>query len=150
MFEIFENHLVIICTVFILIFVYNAIVFAVGGKQVESRFRELEKQSVLFHEAGVSGYSGISLLARLGVKKALEVVVTEKEVWIKGIFPMFSFIAAKYDLLHKIPLSNIKSLEVDGKTINLRFTNETGDTSDIKLIFRQPTGFMDAAGGENK
>jgi hypothetical protein len=74
-----------------LIFVFNLVTFYVGGRRAERRFSTPERPQIRFRERGASGYSNKSLFTRLGgANRVLEVVVTDVDVWIKGIWPPFA------------------------------------------------------------
>ena len=145
MLEHLENNPSVFVSIFLLILAFNGIAFFVGGKRSESRFPKINEENVVFREKGASGHSKASIFTRLGgASRVLDIVVTDKELWIKGILPMFSFIGSKYDLLHKIPLSNIKMVEYKGKAVEIKFTNEKEVESHVKLAIKNPTAFIKA------
>ena len=130
-----------------LIFVFNLVTFYVGGRRAERRFDTHGPLRVLFRERGASGYSNRSLFTKLGgANRVLEVVVTDVDVWIKGIWPPFSYIGTKYDLTHRILRSQIRSVEARAGSVELRFRSETGGESHVVLKLNAPDAFMAALG----
>jgi hypothetical protein len=124
-----------------LIFVFNVVTFYIGGRKAEQRFQSHDRQPIRFRERGATGYSNKSLTTRLGgANGVLEVVVTDADLWIKGIWPPFSYIGAKFDLTHRIPRSQIRTLQARGNAIELRFTNEAGAESQVVLTLEGATG----------
>jgi hypothetical protein len=83
-----ENNPSVFGALFLLVSAYAGINFLIGGKRAESRFPPIDKQRVMFREKWASGRSTASLSTKLGgASRALDVVVTETELWIKGVFP---------------------------------------------------------------
>ena len=131
-------------------FAINAVTLYVGGRRAERRFRDQGQQPIRFRERGASGYSNRSLLTKLGgARRALDVVVTDDEVWVKGIWPPFSFVGTRFDLTHRIRRSLVRSVESRGDTVDLRFLSEEGADSHIVLILKNARAFVAAvrAGG---
>ena len=88
--------------------VYNAAMFYRGGRKAEKRFPDLSLRRIQFRERGASGHSKKSILTTMGgASRVLEVIVTDGELWIRGIWPMFTYIGTKYDLTHRIPVNHI-------------------------------------------
>ena len=142
-----QTHPEIFVGVVGLIFVINLVTVYIRGRKAEQRFNQNARQEVKFRERGASGYSNKSLLTRLGgASDALEVVVTDAELWIKGIWPPFSYIGTKFDLTHRIARSQVRSVQARGDTIDLRFTDQAGAESHLVLKLRAPRAFMAAMG----
>jgi len=74
------------------------------------------------------------------------VIVTDREVWIKGIWPPFSYIGTQFDLTHRIPLSQIQSVKARGEGVDLRFRNQMGAESHVVLKLKAPEKFLAAVG----
>ena len=143
-----QTHPEIFVGVVGLIFVINLVTVYIRGRKAEQRFNPNVRQEVKFRERGASGYSNKSLLTKLGgASGALEVVVTDAELWIKGIWPPFSYIGTKFDLTHRILRSQIRTVHAGAEAIEIRFTNEAGGESHISLKLRAPQAFMAAIGG---
>ena len=148
MLEYLENNPSVFYAIFLLILVYVGINFLIGGRRSELRFPKVDSQNVIFREKGVSGHSKASIRTKYGgASKVLDIVVTDKELWVKGIWPMFSIIGSKYDLLHKVPLSAIKMVEAKGNRVELKFMNESGEESHIELVLNKPAAFVGAVNG---
>jgi len=142
-----QRHPEVFAGLVALIFVINMVTFYVGGRKAEQRFESDGPQQIKFKERGASGYSNKSLITRLGGSNGLlEVVVTDADLWIKGIWPPFSYIGTKFDLTHRIPRSQIRTVQVSGDAIDLRFTNEAGAESHVVLKLKAPQTFMAAMG----
>src|SRR5688500_11969823 len=91
--DYFEQRPELFAGVVAAIFTVNIVTFYVGGRRAEQRFRDQRHQPIRFRERGASGYSNRSLITRLGgARRALDVIVTDTDVWLKGIWPPFSFI----------------------------------------------------------
>ena len=80
----------------------------------------------------------------------MEIVVTDGELWIKGILPMFSYIGTKHDLTHRIPLKRITKNISAGNRVELWFLNESGGESNVELRIRDIAGFNAAVGFNNR
>lgn len=126
-------------------FVLNALVFYVVGRRAEMRFKDQGGQPVRFRERGASGHSLKSMVTKLGgANGVLEVVVTDEEVWLKGIWPMFSYIGSRFDMTHRIPKSSVRACAVLGKTVELRFVSEKGEDTRVVLELKDPAAFKAA------
>ncbi|MGE0861090.1 MAG: hypothetical protein AB7I01_10675 [Gammaproteobacteria bacterium] len=126
-------------------FVLNALVFYVAGRRAEKRFRDHGDQPVRFRERGASGHSLKSIVTKLGGANAvLEVVVTDQEVWLKGIWPMFSYIGSRFDMTHRIPKSSVRACAVLNETVELRFISEKGEDTHVVLELKDPVAFKAA------
>jgi hypothetical protein len=125
--EYIEKYPSIFFALILIVAIGNGVMFYLGGKKANKRFHGQSHQRVLFIERGASGRSHKSCMTKLGgARNAMEVVVTESELWIKGIWPIFSYIGSKFDLTHRIRKSDIKSCEVEGLVVKLWFHNESG------------------------
>jgi hypothetical protein len=128
----------------LVVLVSNAIVFFVGGRMAEKRFKG-PAQRVLFRERGASGRSNRTLLTRMGgAAGVLDVIVTEQELWLKGIWPLFSYIFAMFDLTHRVPKSSIRKVTRRDGIVELWFENERGRQVHVELELRDPQAFESA------
>jgi hypothetical protein len=133
-----EQHPEVLAGVFAVLFVLNVVTFFVAGWRAEQKFRGQGHQPIRFRERGASGYSNRSTLTRLGwANRALEVVVTDAEVWIKGIWPPVSYIGSRFDMTHRIQRLQIRSAQA---------RNDAGSESHIVLRLEAPQAFMSALG----
>jgi hypothetical protein len=122
-------------------------VFFLGGRKAEERFQDLDQQTIRFRERGASGRSHKSLVTKLaGANRVLDVIVTGSELWIKGIWPAFTYIGTKYDLSHRVPLDRVGPARIDGSSVFLKLRDEFGVESDIELRLRNPNDFISAIG----
>ena len=141
----FETHPGAYVGAFLLLLALNALVFYIGGRRAEQRFVAQEDQEIRFRERGVSGHSNKSMVTKLGgANGVLEVVVTDKELWLKGVWPLFSYIGAMFDMTHRVPKSSIRKCTSVENTIELHFTNESGVGSHVVLELKNPRAFRSA------
>ena len=118
-----------------------------GKKRVDSIFQGVEKNKQIFREKRVSGYSKKSTFTRIGgARNALDVIVTDTELCVKGIFLPFSVIGLFYDLTLRIKLDEIVEVSSDGKTVEIEFTNNKG-TRGIVLNMNNSDQFVHAVKG---
>ncbi len=129
-------------------FAFTLVNFYRRGRAAEQIFENGQSQQVRFRERGVSGYSNKSPLTRVGgARRALEVVVTDSEVWIKGVWPAFSYIGTQFDLAHRIPRNRIRSVVAHDEVVDLRFQNEAGAESHLVLTLKSPREFIAVTSG---
>ena len=140
-----EQHANAFLGAVVLAFVLNVVVFYVAGRKAEVRFRNLPSQPIRFRERGASGHSTNSILTKMGgANGVLEVVVTDDEVWLKGIWPMFSYIGSRFDMTHRVPKSSVRACNVFNRKVELRFLNEKGEESHVVLELKSPAAFKAA------
>lgn len=145
--EYLENNPEIFFSIFLAITAYMFIVFYLGGRKAEVPFKGITDQRIIFRERGASGHSKKSILTKLGgASRALDVIVTSQELCIKGIWPMFTFIGSKYDLAHRVPLSNIERVESNGQKVEIQFRNSEGEETLVELSLKSPNDFINAIG----
>ena len=92
------------------------------GIRKSPKFPKIHSVNVLFRERFLSGKS--SGIMRT-YQNALEVVLTEQELWIRPFFLLFPF-AALFNQIHRIPLSAIQAIETKGGETTVRFLNAQG------------------------
>lgn len=125
--------------------VFVLVVFFIGGRKAEQKFEGLEGQTVRFRERGASGRSHKSLATKFGgASRVLDVIVTDRELWIKGIWPAFTFIGTRFDLTHRVPLETVGSARVDRRRVLFSIRGPLGTESTIELQVRDPNGFIRA------
>ena len=140
-----ETHPGVFAAVALVLAALNLVRFHRHGLKAEHRFRNQEHQPIRFRERGASGYSKKSLRTKLGgANRVLDVVVTDAEVWIKGKWPLFSFIGSNYDMLHRVQRSQIRAVQARDNEVDLRFTNEVGTETHIVLLLKAPKVFLAA------
>jgi hypothetical protein len=133
--------------VFAALLVFNIVFFVIGSRRSERRFKNQLDQQILFRERWVSGFSKRSPITRLGgARRVLEVVVTDRELWIKGVWPMFSFVGTKFDLTHRVPKSGIRKVVARGQIVEIWFLNESGSESNVELELKEAVAFTAAVG----
>jgi hypothetical protein len=128
-----------------LVLLLNIVVFHFGGRKAEAPFRAQPGDKVRFRERGASGHSKRSIITKMGgASRVLEVVVTNRELWIKGIWPMFTFIGTKYDLTHKVPLSQIRRVAARGAAAEVWFADASGRECHVELQLKDTKSFASA------
>ncbi len=107
---------------FLFVLAWNAAFFYFGGKKAEAIFKGLDLNKVRFRERGASGFSKKSIITKFGgASKVLDVIITDSELCIKGIYSPFTYIGSKYDLTRRVELANIRSITEKGSNIELGF-----------------------------
>ena len=120
-------------------------VFHFGGRKAEAAFRAQPNETVRFRERFASGHSKRSIITKMGgASRVLEIVVTNRELWIKGIWPMFTLIGTKYDLTHKVPLSRIRRVAANGKKVEVWFAAASGRECHVELLLKDTKSFVSA------
>ena len=117
-------------------------VFALTNRPV------IEKGDVVFQEWFASGCSMKNILTQFGGgRNCVRLVITSQLLWVTSWFP-FSLLSALYDMEHVIPLNRITSAEESERwfstVIYLSYADEYGDTHSLKLIPKNPAGFIKA------
>ena len=140
-----EKYITIFIVVWFSLGIIPLYLFISGSKKAKKMFEDLPSSNFVYQEKGVSGYSKKSFFTRIGgARNVLEVIVTESELCVKGIMSVFTFIGTKYDLTHRVPLSNIVSASRNGKYVELQLITGKGKTSNIVLMLRNPDQFLQA------
>jgi hypothetical protein len=148
-FEYIEKNPSVIYSAMFVILIYNVVALFLGGRKAEERFQNQSHQRIVFREKGASGHSNKSLRTKLGgASKVLDVVVTENELWLKGIWPMFSYVGTKFDLIHRIQKSNIKAVKASSRDVEIWFENESGTESHVVLRLKDTAAFTSAIGAQ--
>ncbi len=143
--DVLERHSDAFSIAVVAAFVLNALVFYVAGRRAEKRFKDQGDQPVRFRERGASGHSRKSVVTKLGgANGVLEVVVTDQEVWLKGIWPMFSYIGSRFDMTHRIPKSSVRACTVSNERVELRFISEKGEDTLVVIELKDPAAFKAA------
>jgi hypothetical protein len=121
--------------------VWTGAVFYFGGKKAEAIFRDLDLSKVKFREKGASGYSQKSFRTRFGgANKVLDIIVTDTELCIKGIYSPFSYLGMMNDLTHRFGLTNIRNIEQSSTEVELSFASG----HNIVLKLKDPQQFINA------
>jgi hypothetical protein len=127
---------------FLGVLVVNLVTFSIAGRRADARFRDQGHQRIIFRERFASGRSNRSLLTKLGgASRALDVVVTDAELWIKGIWSPFTYIGTRYDLTHRVPLSDVRKVHLTNNGAELWFRNEEGSESHVELRLKHVEAF---------
>jgi hypothetical protein len=106
------------------------------------QFPSLDQVTVLFRERFASGASHLTWITRLGgAQNCLSVTLTDSELWITTFFPFTAF-AGFYDLEHRIPTIQLRSVQQNGKAVTIDFDARDGDTWRVVLYLRRASEFM--------
>ena len=112
------------------------------GKKALSIFPPIETVRVLYRDKSASGYSTKSFKTKIGgSSKTLEIVVTDKELWLTSKLLLAS-IGESHDLLHKIALDNIEQVERNGKKVTVNFKNDSGEAKQVVLWTKRIDDFI--------
>jgi len=124
------------------IFVFIA--FYAGSKRALAIFPGIETVNVQYRNRFASGYAlHQPLLKRGRANNVLDIVVTDKELWIKSMF-LFAGLQKHFGLLHKIKIEDIRSLQVDGHKITIGFINGEMESKEVVLIIKDSDAFLKA------
>ncbi len=111
---------------------------------MQEKFIGLSDQKILFRDKRGSGYSTKSNFTKIGgASNSLEVIILETELWLKAsLWAMGMDHKNKNDLIHRIPMKNIKGVELIGKEIKLEFLTENEDPREIRLNLKNREEFI--------
>ena len=114
------------------------------GKKALSIFPDINSVNVKYRDKTALGYSTKSWHTKVGgASRALDIVVTDKELWLKS-FLLFAGITQQHDLLHKIPLNQITRVKEKGAEITLDFKNEKGEKKQVVINTKDKVGFLNS------
>ena len=114
------------------------------GKKALSIFPDIDSVRVVYRDKTASGFSSKSWVTRMGgASGVLDIVVTDRELWLKSMW-LFASVGKRYDLLHKISLENITGADSNGRKITLDFRTEDGELKQVVLITKRPDEFLKA------
>jgi hypothetical protein len=133
-------------TIFLLIWFVVAIYILTTlyrkGKKAIQLFPSIKTVKVKYRDKRASGYSMKSWLTKMGgANNALDIIVTDSELWIRSNL-IFAYFAQYYDLLHKIPLTDITEINRNRKTITVDFNTSTGEHKQVVLKTKNPTELL--------
>lgn len=115
-----------------------------SGKKALSIFPTIKSVEVRYRFRFASGYSVQAGKAKLlKGKNAIDIVVTDKELWLKSML-LFAFTCKQADLLHKVPLGNISKVKAEGKAIVIDFKAADGNNKQVMLYTKRPDALVQA------
>ena len=130
------------------VLVFNIVLFFILAHRAEKKFKGLLDNKILFREKGASGHSTKSFITKMGgASKALDVIITDVDLAIKGIYSPFTVIGTFYDLTHRIPRNNISSVELISEKVHLNFSSTKGKHT-VVLSLKDTNLFMKILGNE--
>ncbi len=118
----------------------------------EKEILTFKSKNALFYEGWASGHSNRSIFTKLGgAHNCLGLAVISDALIVQPRFPFnLMFLPEIYDLEHRIPSMNIRSIKVKrsffSKTVEIQFTGSDGGTRSIKLYLRKLDDFLAAHG----
>ena len=124
--------------------IISLVYFFITGKKALQLFPPISTVKVNYRYKFGSGYSlNTNWLKRGGASNVLDVVVTDKELWLKTM-TIFAGLAQRVDLLHKIPLENILHTETKGVKIIVNINTDTFENKQVAIIIKNPELFIQA------
>jgi hypothetical protein len=137
-------------TIFFIIWFLAAVLilttFYIKGRKALSIFPDIDQNQLKFRDKRASGYSTKSRKTKLGgARNSLDIVVTNDELWLKSMI-LFASISKENDLLHRIPLNKITSVEENGNNITIDFISPARDNNRILICTNRPKELIDALG----
>lgn len=137
-------------TIFIIIWAIGAIFVLtrlfLSGKKALSIFPDIGTVLVHYRDKTASGNSTQSWKTKMGgAKNVLDIVITDKELWLKSML-LFAGVCKQFDLLHKIPLSNITKVTEEGKSITIDFKSDDGKNKQVVVQTKRPDVFVNTLG----
>jgi hypothetical protein len=128
----------------IAITVVMALNFYDRGRKALTIFPDIKTVAVVYHDRTATGYSTRSWQTRIGgASRALEVVVTDSELWLKS-FVLLAGIAQQHDLIHRVRLTSIVRAKEEGAFVKIEFKNEKGQPKQVVINTRSTADFMRA------
>lgn len=112
--------------------------FYFRGRAAIRKLGSIETTTIIYSEKSASGYSNKSWKTKHGgASKVLHILITDKELIITT-YPFLAYIAKKYDMLHRVPLKNIISVESKEGTLfsklHVSFTSAEGEYKEVILM----------------
>ena len=105
-------------------------------------FPHISTVNVLHRERFASGRSHLSLITRFGwAHNALVVTLTDTELWLKTPL-VFWGVAAFYDQIHRIRLTDIDRVEQARRSVFVHFTRNDSTPGKFELRLRDKAGFL--------
>lgn len=107
---IFDNFIIIwLCCLF---WAVGSITFLhYSNKKKGLYFQDPESSNVIYSESSASGKSNKSFFSKIGgASNCLKIIITSNHLFVRPIFPILIF-GPKFDLIHKIPISQIQNIE---------------------------------------
>lgn len=112
-----------------------------SGRKLLEQFPTLDDSQFLYMEDKASGYSNHSTRARKGgANKSLKIRLTKDELWLYSNVA-FAFLLERFNLLHKVPIRNVESVESEEYTIVIKFHNE-GEHTEVVIFSRNKEELM--------
>jgi hypothetical protein len=117
-----------------------------AGKKALSIFPDIKSVHVVYRDATATGYSKQSWKTKFaGASRAIDIVVTEQELWLKSIV-LFANVTKQHGLLHRVQLRKVLRAKPDGDYITIDFKNERGEAKQVVIRTRNNTEFIKAIG----
>jgi hypothetical protein len=114
------------------------------GKKAISIFPPIDSVKIKYRDKSASGFSSQSFKTRIGgSNKLLDIVVTDKELWLKSKL-LFASIGQRNDLLHKISLDKIEQVVREGNKVIVNFRTDSGEEKQVVLMTKGIDDFIKA------
>jgi hypothetical protein len=121
----------------------HAVLSHVRGRRIDDEFGVRSNVRVRFRERGASG-KRTKPFTPGGASRVLDVVVTDRELWIRGIWPIFTYIGKQTGLTHRVPLTSLGPVVTHGNRVELRFNDASGSECQLELQLKNPRAFVSA------
>ncbi|MEL6561216.1 MAG: hypothetical protein AAFQ94_23695 [Bacteroidota bacterium] len=117
-------------------------VFLISGILALRKFPSLNNVNVFFQERWASGNSYDTFIHKYGgAINALDIIITEKELWIKPFLLVAGF-SSVYGLIRKIQITDIREVSSKNELIVIHFANESGSMSEFHLKLKGKQQFL--------
>ena len=117
-------------------------VFVISGILAIRKFPSLNDVNVFFRERWASGNSHDTFIHKYGgAINALDIIITEKELWIKPFLLVAGF-SSIYGLIRKIQITDIREVSSKNELIVIHFVNESGSMSEFHLKLKSKRQFL--------
>jgi hypothetical protein len=120
--------------------------FYFTGKKALEIFPAINTVTVVYRNRFASGYATKRSFWKNGrANNALDVVVTDEELWLKSMV-LFAGLLQKFGILQKLPLKNITNATLQGDKVIVDFKNDAFEDAQVVIITKNPGVFLRALG----
>lgn len=134
--------------IFSIIAVFSLTYLYITGKKALEIFPAINTVKVVYRNRFASGYATKRSFWKNGrANNALDVVVTDNELWLKSML-LFAGLSLQFGLLHKIPLKNITNATLQGDKVIVDFKNDAFEDVQVVIITKNPGVLLRALGAK--
>lgn len=136
-----EIVFVLVWAVLVLVLLYTTVK---RGKRALSIFPSLDSVNIAYHDKRGSARSDKSFITKLGgMKNEAEIVVTDRELWIKCDTIFKASFLLQYDAIHRISLDKITYVSRKDDKIIVRFKPENYLEKELQIETARTTKFIE-------